>query len=177
MTSNCYAPKIYLYSFRAGRWIAQFDAEEKLLEYFVRNYSAFFGPDNDVNFTWNDTKTCVDPLTGKQTTVLRDYVLVDESDRVVDPARYKDSVEALMKGLSETELERIKAYERMGFSIFGAGGREMCRLSMITLIMATFCAMTKPIIVSVATRYPVPTTTAGISATIIAIPKRLENFA
>lgn len=91
MISNLYAPKNYLYSFRAGRWIAQFDTEEKLMEYFVRNYSAFFGPDNDVNLTWNDTKTCVDPLTGKQKTVLRDYVLVDESDRVVDPARYKGS--------------------------------------------------------------------------------------
>lgn len=114
MTSNLYTPKIYLYSFRAGRWIAQFDAEEKLLEYFVRNYSAFFGPDNEVNLTWNDTKTCVDPLTGKQKTVLRDYVLVDESNRVVDPARYKDGVEALMKGLSEAEMERMKAYEHMG---------------------------------------------------------------
>lgn len=114
MTSNLYTPKIYLYSFRAGRWIAQFDTEEKLLEYFVRNYSAFFGSDNEVNLTWNDTKTCVDPLTGKQKIVLRDYVMVDESDRVVDPARYKDGVEALMKGLSEAEMERMKAYEHMG---------------------------------------------------------------
>lgn len=114
MTSNFYVPKIYLYSFRAGRWIAQFDTEEKLLEYFVRNYSAFFGPNNEVNLTWNDTKTYVDVFTDQQKTVLRDYVLVDENNKVIDPASYKDKVEALMKGLSEAEMKHMKACEHMG---------------------------------------------------------------
>ena len=113
MVQNTYNPTIYLYSFRDGRWIASFDSEAKLLEYFIRNYSAFFGPDHDVNLTWNDTKTVVS-FTGETKIVLRNYVLVDENNSVVNPAVYKDKVDALMKGLSEPEMERLRRYERMG---------------------------------------------------------------
>lgn len=112
MQQNTYTPKIHLYSFRDGRWIACFESEAKLLEYFVRNYSVFFGPNHDVNLTWNDTKTIVS-FTGETKTVLRNYVLVDGNNRVVNPATYKDKVEAIMKGLSESELERYHRFEQM----------------------------------------------------------------
>lgn len=113
MQQNTYTPKIHLYSFRDGRWIACFESEAKLLEYFVRNYSVFFGPNHDVNLTWNDTKTIVS-FTGETKTVLRNYVLVDGNNRVVNPAIYKDKVEALMKGLSESDIDRYHRYEHMG---------------------------------------------------------------
>ena len=105
---------IWLYSFRASDWIARFDTEEKLLDHFVRNYSAFFGLDNEVNLTWNDTKIYRNSFTEEKVAVLRGYVLVDDNDRIIDPALYRDKVEALMKGITEVDLKRMKAYEQMG---------------------------------------------------------------
>lgn len=106
----------YLYSFRDSAWVNSFDSEEKLLTYFVRNYETFFGKDNDVNLTWNDTKTVFSWTTNEESLVLRNYVLVDSQNRVINPEIYREKVDALIDGLPEDDLERLRRYERMGLT-------------------------------------------------------------
>jgi hypothetical protein len=106
---------LYLYSYRHHGWINSFDNEEKLLTFFVRNYDAFFGRDNDVNLTWNDTKVIMS-YTGTYTTVLRNYVLVDTDNRIINPEVYREKVDALIDGLPEDDLARLRRYERMGLT-------------------------------------------------------------
>lgn len=106
----------YLYSFRDGRWIQSFNSEEQLLTYFVRNYTTFFGNDNDVNLTWNDTRVIYDWRTNEEAQVLRNYVLVDSNNRIINPEIYREKVEALIDGLPEDDLERLRRYERMGLT-------------------------------------------------------------
>lgn len=106
---------IYLYSFRHKGWTHSFNSEEQLLTFFVRNYNTFFGEDNDVNLTWNDTKNLCS-LTGSPTTVLRNYVLMDSYNRIINPEVYREKVDTLIDGLPEDDLERLRRYERMGLA-------------------------------------------------------------
>ena len=106
----------YLYSFRDSAWVNSFDSEEKLLTYFVRNYNTFFGEDNDVNLTWHDTRVTYDWRTNEETQTLRNYVLVDSSNRIINPEIYREKVDTLIDGLPEDDLERLRRYERMGLT-------------------------------------------------------------
>lgn len=114
MFTTEYNTTTYLYSIRDGAWVNSFNTEEQLLEYFVRNYQTFFGKNNDVNLTWNDTRVSFNLHTNEECLVLRNYVLMDSYNRIINPEIYREKVDTLIDGLPENDLEQMRRYERMG---------------------------------------------------------------
>jgi hypothetical protein len=83
---------IYLYSYHNQQWIASFDTEESLVRYLAVNYEAFFGENNDVQLTGNDTRRAnfTDGF------VLRNYLFKDAYNVVVNPLVYKPQVDEFL---------------------------------------------------------------------------------
>lgn len=126
MFVNKCSPAIFLYSFRDGKWVQRFDSEEQLLIYLVRKYDTFFGPDHEVNLTWNDKKVVTNRASGQSYMVLRNYVFVDANHRIVNPEMYRSKVEALMTGFSECERERLARCKYLGLDLrFWNGGETI----------------------------------------------------
>lgn len=107
---------IYLYSIRDSAWVTSFSSEESILEYFVRHYETFFGKNNDVNLTWNDTRVTYDWRNCREIRSLRNYVLMDAQNRIVNPEVYRKKVEALINALPETEAERMHYCKSIGLT-------------------------------------------------------------
>lgn len=90
----------YLYSYSRQGWIASFATEEKLVQYLAAHYDTFYGKNNDVQLTGNDTRHA-DFTDGY---VLRDYLLMNAYNTVVDPLVYKTRVDDFIDSVDAEEV-------------------------------------------------------------------------
>lgn len=114
MHTNQFDPTTYLYSCVQQRWVKSFDNEDQLLDYMATHYTTFFGEKNQVNLTWKDVYTWLDnnELTTQKS--IREYILVDSLNRVLNPADYRAKVDAMIASLPAEKREQYEKWGNMG---------------------------------------------------------------
>lgn len=111
MYNTNYDSATYLYSCSRQSWIASFDTEEKLVQYLAAHYDTFYGKNNDVQLTGNDTRHA----DFTDSCVLRDYLLMNAYNTVVDPLVYKARVDEFIDSVDaeETHHNRQRIHWRI----------------------------------------------------------------